>query len=35
MYSYIFYSKLNKSLLSNLQQLIRKPFFKDVLEVSE
>ena len=25
-----FYSKLNESLLSNLQQLICKPFFKDM-----
>ena len=28
-----FYSKLNLSLLSNLQQLICKPFFKDMPEV--
>ena len=36
MYSYIFYSKLNKSLLSNLQQFkICSPFFKDMPEVNE
>ena len=36
MYSYIFDSKLNKSLLSNLQQFkICNPFFKDMPEVNE
>ena len=36
MYSYVFYSKLNKSLPSNLQQFkICKPFFEDMPEVNE
>ena len=36
MSSYVFYSKLNKSLLSNLQQFkICKPFLEDTPEVNE